>query len=69
MKPAFVRGVGMTAFARFPERSMKDLGREAIEAALADAGIRKDEIQAAYCANSMAGIVTGCGVAFSFHSV
>jgi acetyl-CoA acetyltransferase len=59
MKAAFVRGVGMTAFARFPERSMKDLGREAIEAALADAGILKDELQAAYCANSMAGIVTG----------
>jgi acetyl-CoA acyltransferase len=59
MKAAFICGVGMTAFGRFPERSMKDLGREAIEAALADAGIHKDELQAAYCANSMAGIVTG----------
>jgi acetyl-CoA acetyltransferase len=49
----------MTAFGRHLERSMKDLAREAIEAALADAGLRKDELQAAYCANSMAGIVTG----------
>jgi acetyl-CoA acetyltransferase len=49
----------MTAFGRFTERSMKDLGREAIEAALADAGVHKEELQAAYCANSMAGIVTG----------
>ncbi len=59
MKAAFIRGVGMTAFGRFTERSMKDLAREAIEAALADAGIQREELQAAYCANSMAGIVTG----------
>ncbi len=59
MRAAFVRGVGMTAFGRHLERSMKDLAREAIDAALADAGIPKDALQAAYCANSMAGIVTG----------
>jgi acetyl-CoA acyltransferase len=59
MKSVFIRGVGMTAFGRFPDRSMKDLAREAIEAALADAGLRKEDLRAAYCANSMAGIVTG----------
>lgn len=59
MNPVFIRGVGMTPFGRFLDRSTKDLAREAIDAALADAGIRKEELQAAYCSNSMAGIVTG----------
>ena len=59
LQPVFIRGVGMTPFARFPDRSMKDLAREAVDAALADAGIGKQDLQAAYCANSMAGIVTG----------
>ena len=59
MRPTYILGAGMTAFARFPDRNMKDLAREAVDAALADAGLLKEELQAAYCANSMAGIVTG----------
>ncbi|MBL0419088.1 thiolase family protein [Ramlibacter sp. AW1] len=59
MQPAHIVGVGMTPFARHPDRSLKDLAREAVTAALVDAGIAQDQLQAAYCANSMAGIVTG----------
>lgn len=54
-----VIGVGMTNFGKFLERSLKDLAREAIDAALKDAGIDKKKIQAAYVGNAMAGIVTG----------
>ena len=46
LQPVFIRGVGMTPFARFPDRSMKDLAREAVDAALTDAGIGKEELQA-----------------------
>ena len=59
MEHVFVSGVGMTRFARFPERSLKDLTREAVDLALADAGVEKSDLQAAFAANSMAGIVTG----------
>ncbi|WP_028602994.1 thiolase family protein [Ottowia thiooxydans] len=59
MEKAYICGVGMTPFARHPQRSMKDLAREAITNALADASVAQQDIQAVYCANSMAGIVTG----------
>ena len=59
MQRVYVSGVGMTPFARFPDRSLKNLAREAVEAAIADARIDKRDLQAAFAANSMAGIVTG----------
>lgn len=59
MSNVFVCGVGMTRFAKYPDKSLKDLGREAVTATLADAGLDKSDIQAAFVANSMAGIVTG----------
>lgn len=59
MQAVHICGVGMTPFARHPALSMKDLAREAVAAALADAGVAPQDLQAAYCANSMAGIVTG----------
>lgn len=48
MRNAAVLGVGMTKFGKFIERSLKDLGREAVENALTDVGISKEQIQAAY---------------------
>lgn len=59
MSDVFICGVGMTRFAKYPEKSLKQLGRDAVHAALSDAGIEKSEIQAAFVSNSMAGIVTG----------
>jgi acetyl-CoA acetyltransferase len=41
------------------ETGLKALGREALLAALADAGIDKDAIEAAFVGNAMAGLVTG----------
>lgn len=54
-----IAGVGMTKFGRFLERGLKSLGKEAVNAALEDAGITLDDIQAAYVGNSIAGVVTG----------
>ncbi|MBI5444057.1 MAG: thiolase family protein [Deltaproteobacteria bacterium] len=59
MRDVAVVGVGMTKFGKFLERSNKDLVREAVEDALADAGIKGNELEAAYVGNSMAGILTG----------
>jgi acetyl-CoA acetyltransferase len=54
-----IAGVGMTSFGRFPDRSIKDLGREAVEDALADAGLSLGDIQAVFFSNALAGIMTG----------
>jgi acetyl-CoA acyltransferase len=59
MRDVVVLGVGMTRFGKFLDRSLKHLGREAVEVALQDAGVSKQQIQAAYVANAIAGLITG----------
>jgi acetyl-CoA acetyltransferase len=49
----------MTRFAKQPERSLKDLTAEAVTAALKDAGVSVDAVQACYYGNAVAGSVTG----------
>lgn len=56
---AYVAGVGMTRFCRMMDRSLKSIGGEAIEAALADAGLQKKDVQAAWMSNAAAGVLTG----------
>lgn len=52
-------GVGMTPFGKHIDRSLKSLGRQAVGAALVDAGLDKPDIDMAFVANSMAAVVTG----------
>jgi acetyl-CoA acetyltransferase len=59
MRDVAVAGVGMTRFGKYLGRSMKDLGREAVETALADAGVDRAGLQAAVVGNAMAGLITG----------
>lgn len=59
MRDVAVVGVGMTRFGKFPDKSLKDLVREAVEPALKDAGLEKNRIEAAYMGNSVAGLMTG----------
>ncbi|MDH5737573.1 MAG: thiolase family protein, partial [Gammaproteobacteria bacterium] len=56
---AYIAGVGMTRFGKHMDRGMKSLGAEAIEAALQDAGLEKNQIQAAWMGNAAAGLITG----------
>jgi acetyl-CoA acetyltransferase len=48
----YVIGVGMTPTGKFLERSVKELTREAVEGALADAGLGKADVSAAFFANA-----------------
>ncbi|MBI2060949.1 MAG: thiolase family protein [Nitrospirae bacterium] len=59
MRKVMVVGVGMTHFGKFPDRSLKDLAREAVESALKNAGMDKGALQAAYVGNAMAGLMSG----------
>ena len=53
MRDVVILGVGMTRFGRFMDRSMQDLGREAIWNALDDANIPLKQIQVAYVGNAV----------------
>jgi len=59
MSDVYVVGVGMTPFGKFLDRSVKDLTREAVLAALADAGIGRERIDAAFFANAAQPVLDG----------
>ena len=56
---AIVAGVGMTPFGKHMDKSIKWLGGQPALEAIQDAGIRPEEIEAAYVGNCAAGLVTG----------
>lgn len=59
MRDVCVIGVGAHAAGQFPDRTLKDLGREAVWHALRDAGVGPRDVQVAYVGNSLAGLLTG----------
>ena len=59
MRDVYVLGVGMTQFGKHPDRSLKDLGREACLNAMRDAGISPKQIEAGYCGNALAPALQG----------
>jgi acetyl-CoA acetyltransferase len=59
MRDVAVIGVGMVRFGKWPEKSIKDLVREAAAAAMADAGVEKKDLEAAYVGSAVAGLMTG----------
>jgi acetyl-CoA acetyltransferase len=56
---AIIAGVGMTHFGKHMETGLKAIGAEAVKAAVADAGIAQDDLEAAWVGNAAAGLVTG----------
>jgi acetyl-CoA acetyltransferase len=59
MSEIYVVGVGMTPFGRLTEVSLKAMVRQATEAALKDAGLQKDSIEAAFFGNASQGHMEG----------
>ena len=59
MSEIYVVGVGMTAFGKFPDKSVKELTKEAVTAAMADAGCKVADIQAVWFANTAQGANEG----------
>jgi len=54
-----VIGVGMIPFAKYPDRSLADLGWPAVKAAIADANIDPRRVEAAYCGTALGGMMAG----------
>ena len=59
MREVAVIGVGSTVFGKLPEKLVKDMGSEAVLAAINDANISPKEIQFAYCSTVFGGAVCG----------
>jgi acetyl-CoA acetyltransferase len=59
MRNVAIIGAGMTRFAKYPDRGLKDLSHEAVSAALDAAGIDKKVLQIAVVGNAAAGLITG----------
>ncbi len=59
MADVYIVGVGMTPFGKFEQVSLKELTRQAVDAALEDAGAGREAVQAAYFANAAQGAMEG----------
>lgn len=59
MRRVYVAGIGMTRFAKQPHRTMKDLVRESVTEAVADAGKTFPDIESCHFGNAVAGSITG----------
>lgn len=59
MSDIYIAGVGMTKFGKQLERSYKDLTREAVELALADAGAQTSDVKQAYFGSCVIGFMQG----------
>jgi acetyl-CoA acetyltransferase len=53
----YIAGIGSTALGRHPDKSVKDLTREAVNLALADAGASLTDIEAAWFSNTRQGMM------------
>lgn len=59
MDKVVISGVGMTPFGKFLQRNVKSLCEEAVQAALADAGVTAADVGAVYFGNAAGGTVNG----------
>lgn len=58
MGNAYIIGLGMIRFAKYPDRTVREMAHEVIRQALEDAGLRKEDLGAAYFSNTFWGMYT-----------
>jgi benzoylsuccinyl-CoA thiolase BbsB subunit len=59
MREVHVGGVGMIRFGRYPDRSIEDMGRDALLQAVKDAGIDPRQVQETFCGSGYGGALIG----------
>jgi acetyl-CoA acetyltransferase len=59
MRDVYILGVGLHPFGRFGDKDVIEIGRQCVVNALADAGIKWNQVEAAYCGNVFAGPMAG----------
>ncbi len=58
MDTVLIAGAGMTRFAK-SHLSLRELAARAVGSALEDAGLRAEQLEAAFVGNAVAGLITG----------
>jgi len=56
MSDIYVIGIGMIRFNKYPDRTVQDMAHEAIELALKDAGLTKEDMEAVFFSNTFWGM-------------
>ncbi len=59
MSSVEVAGVGIHPFGRFPEKTLTDIGAEAVRAAVAESGAGTAGLEAAFCGTAYGGVASG----------
>jgi acetyl-CoA acetyltransferase len=59
VRPVRVLGVGLHPFGRFGDRSLAEMGAQAVSQALGEAGLGPGGFDAAFCATAYGGVATG----------
>lgn len=59
MRDVAIIGIGQSDFGKFPEKTISDLGCQAVTEAINDAGIKKKDISVAYTSRLFSAMVTG----------
>jgi acetyl-CoA acetyltransferase len=59
MREVAIVGAAMNRFGKYPDTGLKELSREAVDAALTAAGMEKKDVQIAVVGNAAAGLMTG----------
>ncbi len=59
MEDVYVLGIGMTPFGKHPDKTAADLGAEAVNLALSDAGVNRGDIEAAWVGHVFQGMAMG----------
>lgn len=62
MREVAVLGIGQSDFGKFPDKSIEDLGRQAVLEAISDAGIKPKDIPVAYTSRLYLEMITGQNV-------
>ena len=59
MEEEYIVGIGMTGLGKFVDQSVKDLSKQSVNLALADAGIELNKIEAAWFSNTRQALLEG----------
>jgi benzoylsuccinyl-CoA thiolase BbsB subunit len=59
MREVTIIGAGLVPFGKYPEKTLADIAWPAVKQAIEDSGIKKKEIEAAYCGTALGGMMSG----------
>ncbi len=59
MREVAVIGAGLIPFGKYPEKTLADIAWPAVKHAIEDSGLKKSEIEAAYCGTALGGMMAG----------